>query len=220
MHNASNIRSLVRYTEIVKKNAFSLIELLMVLAIIGILSVVVVTTLRKATDSAGGVTTGNVKSQLNRAAQLYELDMGFYPPDVNRGWDPGFERAMPWNPDIENGETIPGWARTSDANCDHCPGDWQDLIASNWNGPYVSWPQATPWGGRYDYNYWPNGKTRPNSCVVSPGIYAGAQTYYGDSSGRTSVPDRAERYMIEIGIDDDKCINGESQLLLFGLGSD
>ena len=72
--------------------------------------------------------------------------MGFYPPDVNRGWDPGLSSTTPSNPDNHG---------TSGADCSHCPEDWEDIVAAQWQGPYIkNWPQLTPWGGKYDYNYW------------------------------------------------------------------
>jgi|GEM_PF-1034844 len=199
------------------KNGFTLIELLVVIAIIGLLAGSISATIYGAFDSSRGSKTGQIKKVLNQAAQLYQFDMGFYPPDVNRGWDPGFERPVPWNHDLEEGNPVPGWASTPGTDCGHCPADWEDIVAVSWNGPYVEWPVRTPWGGLYDYNYWESQVTRPQGCAVEAGIYAGAQAYYNDTSGDTSVPPEVEVDLIEIGIDDDGCVNGESQLLLFKL---
>jgi len=191
------------------KRGFTLIELLVVISIIGILSVVVLPLFQGATGNARGVTTASTKRQLTKAAQYYELDMGFYPPDVSRGWDPGFERQDPWNPDVESG----AYEGTAGIDCGHCPDDWETLLAERWNGPYILWPQKTAWGGRFDYNYWPDGEER-YGCILSPGIYAGAQRDYDEEN---NIPEVDEQRMIEQGIDDDECVNGESQLLLFKL---
>lgn len=199
------------------KKGFTLIELLVVVAIIGLLAGAITTTVYQAFDSARGSKTGQIKQILNKAAQLYEIDMGFFPPDVDRGWDPGFERPEPWNYDIEQGNSVPNWASSADPDCSHCPDDWEEIVSERWNGPYTTWPVRTPWGGLYDYNYWEVDEDRPDDCLVPAGVYAGAQAYYGDNSGRTTVPEEVEVTLIEIGIDDDGCVNGESQLLLFKL---
>ena len=198
-----------------KKTAFTLVELLVVMSIIGVLSTTVSTAVFNVTKKTQSTTTGQVKSALVRAAQLYWVDMGFYPPDVGRGWDPGFQRKLPWNSDIENGEDVPSNFHSPGTDCSHCPHNWEELLDRFWNGPYLTaWPDETAWGGEYDYNYWPTGANRSGGCVVSPGIYAGAQGTYG---GGNEITNEAEQLLIEVGLDDDGCINNESQLLLHPL---
>lgn len=209
--------SLKHYVAKYSSQGFTLIELLVVMAMIGILAGAVLSTVQYALQDTQTITTGQVKQQLTKASQLYWVDMGFYPPDVNRGWDPGFVRPLPWNSDIEDGESVPGWASTPGTDCSHCPADWEDIVAQRWAGPYVSaWPDETAWQGEFDYNYWPSSVTRNGGCVVSPGIYAGAQANY-DNDDETRVPDRAEQKLVELGLDDDGCVNQESQLLLHPL---
>lgn len=188
------------------KRGFTLIELLITISVIGLISSTVFTSIFRASDNARASSTSVVKRTLTKAAQLYELDMGFYPPDVNRGWDPGFERKDPWNPDVEAG-THSG---TPGIDCDHCPANWQDILDARWSGPYVPWPAETPWGGKYDYNYWESDINR-FGCIVPAGIYAGSQ---GDYSNNNTVPAEAEAKLIELKVDNDGCVNGESQLLL------
>ena len=192
------------------KKAFTLIELLVVISLIGLVSSTVVTSLFSAASDARGSQTGSTKRQLTIAAQHYELDMGFYPPDVGRGWDPGFERPFPWNPDVEDGSH----SGNTNIDCGHCPSNWEDLVTERWNGPYITWPTRTNWGGRYDYNIWPTGANRPGGCSLSPGIYAGAQ---GDYQNNNTIPNDAEQNLLDSDIDNDGCLNGESQLLLFFL---
>jgi general secretion pathway protein G len=141
-----------------KKNllkGFTLIELLVVIAIIGILASIVLSNLRATRIAAQTVQAASVQRQMLNAIELYYLDMGFYPPDVNRGWDPGFIQSLPWNPDAAAGSPplppydVPG------TDCSHCPAGWLAIVASNWNGPYFpEWERFTPWDGKYDYNYW------------------------------------------------------------------
>lgn len=149
---------------------------------------------------------GLTKKEMTIAARLYYADMGFYPPDVNRGWDPGFEQAMPWNPD----GVPPSPYNVPATDCVGCPADWEDIVAAKWKGPYLEWPNETPWGGKYDYNYWETDITR-NGCLVPAGIYAGAQ---GDYYGANTIPADAEQLVLSKGFDGDECMNGESQLIL------
>lgn len=182
---------------------FTLVEILVVVAIIGILStlifVAVFNHFRKAKVTRATVDA----SALKIATQLYFGDIGFYPPDVGRGADPGFTQQLPYFPDGHSGST--------DTNCSHCPSNWEDIVAQNWNGPYLEeWPVTTPWGGKYDYNYWGSDASR-YGCTVSAGIYAGVQ---GDYDNNNTIPQAAEQELIDRGYDGDGCINGESQLIL------
>jgi prepilin-type N-terminal cleavage/methylation domain-containing protein len=190
------------------KRGFTIIELIVVIAIIAVLSAIVVTNVSSTMEKAKVSTAGNVQRAMTKAVLMYYSDMGFYPPDVNRGWDPGLARSTPWNPD---GRASGSYA-TSGADCSHCPSNWQDIVATNWHGPYLAnWPVLTPWSGLYDYNYWPSNKERP-PCLMNPGIYMGVEKYYDDSSG--SVPNSAEAKMEQYGFDTDCINNNEAQMLL------
>lgn len=190
------------------KGAFTLLELLIVIGIISILSAITVlfispSILNKVRASAAA----NDQRQLQSAAVLYRTHIGFYPPDVDRGWDPGFAKALPHNPDTgEDCAVNPGQC----PSCPNCPSDWKTRVQNNWQGYLSAWPQRTPWGGRYDYNYW-SVETLRSGCTVPPGIYVGVQ---GDYSNQNTVPASAEQLMLDRGIDSDGCLNGESQMLL------
>jgi prepilin-type N-terminal cleavage/methylation domain-containing protein len=188
-----------------KRKGFTLIELLVVIAIIGLLATIVMVSMGNARERGRVAGAGSTAKNLSLAVELYYNDMGFYPPDVGRGWDPGLEHSLPYNPDT---------GQTYIVECSHCPVDWTTIIEQKWSGPYVSaWPEETPWGGEYDYNYWPLGATR-YGCDVPPGIYVGVQ---GNLSGTNTIPAYAEQLMIDQGFDADNCINSESQIILQSL---
>ena len=184
---------------------FTLIEIIIVVGIIAILSAIAIVSLnlplRFQQARINEATTD--ASALKVATQLYFSDLGFYPPDVNRGVDPGFTQSLPSRPDGSSGDM--------GINCGHCPPDWQTVVAQKWRGPYlISWPMVTPWNGKYDYNYWGSGMIR-YGCVVPSGIYAGVQ---GDYSNQNTIPEAAEQELIDGGYDADGCLNGESELIL------
>ena len=196
------------------EKGFTLIELLITISIVGILSLSVISSLAGAIEQTKYNKTGRTKLSLAQAAQLYWIDTGFYPPDVGRGWDPGFERKNPWNSDLEDGD--PGAPTSTNVNCDHCPSNWEEILDQSWNGPYLTeWPDETEWGGEYDYNYWPN-PTNRSGCIVSPGIYAGAQRNYSNDIS-TQIPTESEQALLDLGLDDDLCLNLESQLKLHSI---
>lgn len=197
-----------------KTKGFTLTELLIVITIIGILTSVVVFIFGNSRDVSGVAKSGYEQRQMTKAIELYLNDMGFFPPDVNRGWDPGFTQPLPWNPDAAGGNPPPSPYDVPGTNCSHCPSDWQDIIAKRWSGPYISiWPSFTAWRGKYDYNYWGTGATR-GSCVLPPGVYVGVQ---GDYNNNNTIPQSAEQKMIEKGFDSEQCLNGESQMFLWSL---
>jgi len=188
-----------------KEKGFTLVELLVVIGIVGLLSSIILLNLRDAREKSRVASAGGTARNLRLASELYYADMGFYPPDVNRGWDPGFMQPLPYNPDTGD-HTLP--------SCDHCPADWDTIVQAKWSGPYLGfWPQFTPWGGKYDYNYWSTATTR-YGCIVPAGIYVGVQ---GDYNNQHTIPVYAEQLMVNQGYDTDGCINGESQMILIKL---
>lgn len=189
------------------QTGFTLIELLVVIAILGIIASIVLVALNGTRDKAKSATAVSNQRQLQKAVELYNLDMGFYPPDVNRGWDPGLFKRLPYNLDLgTNCETNPADCPV----CNNCPSDWIDQVKAKWKGPYIQWPQTAPWGGKYDYNNWSATTTR-YGCTVPPGIYIGTQRNYDDSN---PLPQKEELWMLSQGLDGDNCLNGESQMIL------
>jgi prepilin-type N-terminal cleavage/methylation domain-containing protein len=197
------------------QKGFTIIELVVVIAIIAVLSTIIIANISGIREKSNIAVAGATQREMTKAVDLYFSDMGFYPPDVNRGWDPGLTRppagtqpGTPWSPDAPSS----GSFSTSGATCTDCPSDWQDVILRNWRGPYLSqWPQFTPWGGKYDYNYW-SVDTNRGGCTVPPGIYMGVEKNYDDISG--AIPADSEIKMGQAGFDSNCPNNGEAQMLL------
>jgi prepilin-type N-terminal cleavage/methylation domain-containing protein len=182
---------------------FTLVEVLIVVGIIGVLAAVAFVSVSGAIRDAKITQATQNAEKLKVATELYFRDLGFYPPDTNRGADPGFTQPLPYFPDGHTGTEL-----SSDA---HCPEDWEDIVASQWKGPYLpEWPIETPWGGKYDYNYWASGGGR-YGCTVPPGIYMGIQRDYSEQG---PIPSSIEQQMLDLGYDKDGCLNSEAQLLL------
>ena len=194
--------------------SYTLIELLVVVTIIVIFSIISLGAYGSMIESARVAKAGLIQSQMTKAIELYHFEVGFYPPDVNRGWDPGLVQALPWNADTAAGDPPGGSYATAGENCDHCPANWENIVQERWNGPYISlWPRFTPWDGKYDYNYWPTGTDR-GGCSLPAGIYIGVQ---GDYENNNVIPSSAEDKMIEKKFEFENCKNGESQILLVSL---
>lgn len=210
-----------------KTGGFTLIELLVVIAIIGLLSSIILTSVVSAREKARRAVALTQIKQLQKAMEAYVTDTGYYPPDVNRGWDPGLTKALPYD---TSGSTND--CNTSTANCtcgnylpctgtypSGMPSTWISDIQKSWRGPYISkWPTNTPWGGLYDYNYWSVATARGTCGIINPyltpqGIYLGLES----GSGFT-VDSSVEQKLFNEGIDNDGCAtNGEAQLLLVPL---
>lgn len=185
---------------------YTLVEILVVIGIIGILSAMIFVAVSGAIEKARITQATQNAEKLKAATELYFRDLGFYPPDTWRGADPGFSQPLPYYPDRD--------IDPPPYNDDHMPQNWQEIVSQDWGGPYLpSWPLETPWGGKYDYNYWGSGGGR-YGCTVPPGIYMGIQRDYSDQN---PIPSASEQEMLDLGYDKDGCLNGEAQLLLIKL---
>ncbi len=185
------------------QHGYTLIEVMFVVVIITIVTGLSFVTLTSIREQSYITKAGKLQNELKVAAEIYRKDMGFYPPDVNRGWDPGFSSSEPTNPDGQG---------SAGTDCSHCPEDWEDIIADQWKGPYIKqWPNLTPWGGKYDYNYWGEDVDR-YGCFIEAGVYIGVQ---GDYDNNNQILESSEVRMLEQGLDGDNCTNGEAQMPLW-----
>jgi prepilin-type N-terminal cleavage/methylation domain-containing protein len=189
------------------KKGFTLIEILLVLLVTLATSVLVIRSMRNAIDKGKIGEAVAYAKLISEASDLYRTDMGFYPPDVNRGCDPGFDQPLPTE------DPTPGaWDCAEQLFIpQHHPANWQDEIDELWLGPYIKqWERETPWGGKYDFNFWPNGAVRSGECVAA-GIYIGIQ---GDYSNNNTLPTHVEQRMLDDGVDRDGVLNGEAQMFV------
>jgi len=189
------------------RRGFTLIELLVVIVIIGLLAGRGIASFGGALNKSKTGVAISTATEMKQAVKRYYLDNGFYPPDVGRGMDPGFMQALPTNPDT-------GVAISPLPPCAHCPANWNTTITSTWGGPYLDSYPNTPYGGEYDYNYWPPRAAGPYDrygCLVDFGVYVGIQ---GDAANANTIPPSEEQKLIDADWDADNCINGESQMLL------
>jgi prepilin-type N-terminal cleavage/methylation domain-containing protein len=209
------------------KNAFTLIELLVIIAIIGLLSSIILTSVATAREKARETVAFAQIKELQEAIQEYDNDIGYYPPDVNRGWDPGFVKPLPYDTSGSGADCNTNQGACTCGNYLPCtgsappgmPSNWISVVQSSWRGPYIAqWPTYTPWGGLYDYNYWTTPMPRGSCGNINPymtpqGMYLGIES----GSGFTMTP-AVEQELFNDGLDNDGCPdNGEAQLLLLPL---
>jgi len=150
------------------KKGFTLIELVVVMTIIGILfgagSYVYIRLLERSRISQALTDLQNIA----QAVEQYHADLGYYPPDTDPRFDPGllsYQQIACNSPLSASGP---------------CPFGYNSSVLesnppSSYNGPYLdvpAWPLETPWGGVYDYDYWPDSATSWRSVV---GTCAGMQ---------------------------------------------
>jgi prepilin-type N-terminal cleavage/methylation domain-containing protein len=185
------------------KRGFTLIELIVVIAIIAILAAVIAPNAFKAIEKSK-ISRAMADAKVFRTGAFdYYSDIGFWPPDVNRGFDPGFMQAVPWNPEGYGGGM--GLVTTG------YPANWQTIVATFWQGPYfIKWPSITPWAGKYDWNHW-TAPTNRYGVMVPAGCYVGIQRNYANNN---PIPAHSEQLMLDSDFDADLGLNGEVQLML------
>jgi prepilin-type N-terminal cleavage/methylation domain-containing protein len=145
-----------------RKQGFTLIELIVAIAIIAILGSVIAPKAFKAIEKAKVTRVTADMRAVKAAATSYYSDVGLWPPDVCPNEEPGFI-------DPDNYQN-----RCCGQNYNFLPAGYQNIIDSNWDGPYLEkFPFPTPWGGSYDWEYWPGG-----GWSQPPGVYVSVRSRY------------------------------------------
>lgn len=119
----------------VQKTAFTLIEIMLVVAIIGVLAAMVVPKLTgRLTKAKISVTRADVKTNIPLALDLYELDMGEFPKDLSYLRE-NRDNNEEWAGSYLKSEPLDGWGR---AYYYVCPGernrDGYDLYSAGPDG--------------------------------------------------------------------------------------
>ena len=107
-----------------KRKGFTLVELMVVVAVIGVLSAMLVPQVSRTIDKARVSRTCAELASIANALNAYLADTGSYPSSV-------WEWGRPWGADV-------GLVERGNARPSHL---------TSWNGPYLkNWPQRTAWG--------------------------------------------------------------------------
>jgi prepilin-type N-terminal cleavage/methylation domain-containing protein len=125
------------------KRGFSLMEILIVIGIIAILGAVIYAPLKSARDKAYVGRSKMEFNSLNNALELYKIDHGDYPADVNRGLPNGLEAYLAG----ENWPSAP-WPGTVY--------DWD-----NWEDPESSGERII----QFSIRFCDIGETDPANCL-------------------------------------------------------
>jgi len=181
------------------RKGFKFIEMLVVMSITAILAAVIVPSYLTSIEKTKIARLISDVTNIKTAALAYYKDVGTWPPDVCPQDDPGF---MAWSvytrrccgqnddmlifggPQVQQ-TTVPGNA------------PYDNFVQANWNGPYLDrFPVMTPWGGSYDWEFWPGG-----GWGLPAGTYVSARPRYipwpgscaaAANPAETDVPDRYE----------------------------
>ncbi len=151
-----------------KSRGFTLIELLIVVSVIAVLTIAALFGFSNAITRAKVIRALSDIQMIRQAVEQYHADTGYYPPNPIAGIDPGLETYQ--NPG--------GVCNTSPFNrhglCPNGLTTWNStfnaFVQSRWRGPYAEWPDETPWGGEYDYDYHV-GNVNIGGCTYGPGVY-------------------------------------------------
>lgn len=182
--------------------AFTFVELLVVVTIISVIVTASIFSAINISSHAKRVRAENDIESLIQAVLNYQQDMGFYPPDVYPGFDPGLTQPLP--------NDTHAWGTSG------LPSNWQDIVADRWNGPYIErFPTETPWKGFYDYNHWTSNFTLC-SATSTPGIYISIISTSNYCTKMALTPED-EQYFLDRDIDSDGELNNVVQVRIQSL---
>jgi general secretion pathway protein G len=149
-----------------QKRAFTLIELMVTIAIIGILAAMVVSQLANSREKARISQGKAIAVEVGKALMVFNSNEGYWPADVNRGIDPGLA-SKPGGATSWQGPYLQQW-----------------IPSTPWGGSYDYnyWSTSNTRG--------PN----PPSCDYPKGIYVGLVSIAGGST-TGAIPAQSEQVM-------------------------
>lgn len=132
------------------QRGFTLMEMLVVIGIMAILGGIVLGVVNSGRDKAYVARSEMEFNSLNQALELYKIDHGIYPADVNRGIPPGLEEYL-------GGENWPNapW-----------PGSVYDW--DNWEDPEVPGERII----QFSIRFCDVGETNPDNCIFPKEAWA------------------------------------------------
>ncbi|MCA9398026.1 type II secretion system protein [candidate division WWE3 bacterium] len=206
------MKKLPSFSQLKKLSAgFSFIEVLVAVMVLSVISTVVSMSINSSGSRGQAAEVIRFKKLIEEATDLYLLDSGFYPPEVPKGCDPGFSSKLPDYPDKEI------TCESTTFSPEFQPSNWQSSLSDSWLGPYIDeWPKFSPWDGKYDYDFIPNGLDSGDYCL-EPGAYLTLTTNYIDAK---PVPEDVEEYLQKENLDVDNTVDGIVHFLLAAVESD
>lgn len=161
-----------------KKSGFTLIEILIVIAIIGILASIVLPAVNIARENAKVAKARSELRNVRSGVALLESDTG--------KWPNGCPPSQLNNPEVDLEDAQAGVALRPSVGVVDGACEWTTSEVASWNGPYMKVP-VDPWGTSYEFDpdYFPGENRSGSSC---PGYVAStivAVVSYGpDKIGR------------------------------------
>jgi len=131
------------------QTGFTLLELLIVIAIIGILSAVVLSSLNSARDKAKIATAQTELEQIRNVFSLFYSDYGAYPPGPGQDF---CNICLYWGDGVS-----PAWQDGDYDSVEFASGDWGELLNDLVAGDFLSQGAADgllldPWDREYLYD--------------------------------------------------------------------
>ena len=171
------------FTRSKSNSGFTLVELVIAFAVVAVLAAMATVHSKFVRHKALMAIFYSDIRQVKLAANRFEQDMGYYPPDVWRGVDPGLIEKYGWQ---SGGHSA----------------DWDEIDLSNWNGPYLeNWKDGwkrSPFGGLYDWDNYAAGVDYMG--IKGPAVYLTLKPTSWGGTGGLPLPEY-EKQLEEAGVD-------------------
>jgi len=165
---------------------FTVIEVLVVIAVIGILVASVLPTLRDSVSQSEVAKAQSEVVQLRKAVKRLAIDTGAYP----KGCGTVETKTSPETQDetTDLSELVAGLTERPTGAGTNC--SWADDDTDAWAGPYMEMVPQDPWGNNYifDPNY-------PDQSNTSFSVPRGIVVYSKGEDGTKETPDDIVRYI-------------------------